>query len=59
MTTTAELHTIVEQLGLIDMGDAARYLGEEAMEETRTSGGVTEAKEGDKEITNASSGAEN
>jgi hypothetical protein len=31
MTTTSELHAIVEELGLIDMGDAASYLGEEAL----------------------------
>ena len=30
MTTTKELHAIVEQLELIDIGDAASYLGEEA-----------------------------
>jgi hypothetical protein len=31
MTTTSELHAIIEELGLIDMGDAASYLGEEAI----------------------------
>ena len=36
MTTISELHAIVEALGLVDMGDAASYLGEErvGMEET-------------------------
>jgi len=29
MTTTKELHAIVEELELIDIGDAASYLGEE------------------------------
>ena len=32
MTTTGELRAIVEELELIDIGDAASYLGEEAME---------------------------
>jgi hypothetical protein len=29
MTTTSELHAIVEELELVDAGDAASYLGEE------------------------------
>ena len=29
MTTTNELHTIIQDLNLADMGDAANYLGEE------------------------------
>jgi hypothetical protein len=29
MTTTGELHAIVEELELVDIGDAASYLGEE------------------------------
>jgi hypothetical protein len=37
MTTTSELHAIVEALGLIDMGDAASYLGEEMVEIEGTS----------------------
>jgi hypothetical protein len=30
MTTTGELYAIIEELELIDIGDAASYLGEEA-----------------------------
>ena len=30
MTTTGELYAIVEELELVDIGDAASYLGEEA-----------------------------
>jgi hypothetical protein len=30
MTTTGELRAIVEELELVDVGDAASYLGEEA-----------------------------
>ncbi len=30
MTTTGELHAIIEELELVDIGDAASYLGEEA-----------------------------
>lgn len=30
MTTTGELNAIIEELELIDIGDAASYLGEEA-----------------------------
>jgi hypothetical protein len=30
MTTTGELRAIVEELELVDIGDAASYLGEEA-----------------------------
>jgi hypothetical protein len=29
MTTTGELHAIIEELELVDIGDAASYLGEE------------------------------
>ena len=29
MTTTGELYAIIEELELVDIGDAARYLGEE------------------------------
>lgn len=29
MTTLEELHTIIEELQLIDIGEAANYLGEE------------------------------
>lgn len=32
MTTTGELRAIVEELELVDIGDAASYLGEEAAE---------------------------
>jgi hypothetical protein len=32
MTTTSELHAIIEELRLVDMGDAASYLGEETVE---------------------------
>jgi hypothetical protein len=32
MTTTGELRAIIEELELIDIGDAASYLGEEALE---------------------------
>jgi hypothetical protein len=31
MTTTGELRVIIEELHLIDVGDAASYLGEEAL----------------------------
>lgn len=31
MTTTGELRAIVEELQLVDIGDAASYLGEEAV----------------------------
>ena len=31
MTTTKELNAIVEELELIDIGDAASYLGEESL----------------------------
>jgi hypothetical protein len=31
MTTTDELHAIVEELELVDIGDAASYLGEETV----------------------------
>jgi hypothetical protein len=39
MTTTGELRAIVEELELVDVGDAASYIGEEtiAMEETSVS----------------------
>ena len=37
MTTTKELHAIVEELELIDIGDAASYLGEESTLEEKTS----------------------
>ena len=30
MATTSELRTIVQELDLVDIGDAASYLGEEA-----------------------------
>jgi hypothetical protein len=33
MATTGELQAIIRELQLIDIGDAARYLGEEAMVE--------------------------
>ena len=33
MTTTGELRAIIEELQLVDIGDAASYLGEEAMVE--------------------------
>jgi hypothetical protein len=36
MTTTGELHAIVEELELVDIGDAASYLGEEAAETEET-----------------------
>jgi hypothetical protein len=32
MTTTGELRAIIEELQLIDIGDATRYLGEEILE---------------------------
>jgi hypothetical protein len=37
MTTTKELHAIVEELELIDIGDAASYLGEETTLEEEAS----------------------
>ena len=33
MTTTGELRNIIENLELVDIGDAAIYLGEEASED--------------------------
>ncbi len=33
MTTTGELYAIIEELELVDIGDAASYLGEEGAEE--------------------------
>jgi hypothetical protein len=33
MTTTGELRAIIEELQLVDIGDAASYLGEEVMVE--------------------------
>lgn len=33
MTTTGELRNIIENLELVDIGDAANYLGEEASED--------------------------
>jgi hypothetical protein len=33
MATTGELEAIIEELQLIDVGDAASYLGEEALME--------------------------
>ena len=43
MTTTRELHAIIEELELVDIGDAASYLGEDLdiEEESSTSGIVT------------------
>jgi len=43
MTTTRELHAIIEELELVDIGDAASYLGEDfdIEEESSTSGVVT------------------
>jgi hypothetical protein len=40
MATTGELRAIIEELQLIDVGDAASYLGEEALKagETHFSG---------------------
>jgi hypothetical protein len=32
MTTTGELRAIIEDLELVDIGDAANYLGEQALE---------------------------
>lgn len=39
MATTGELRTIIEELELVDIGDAASYLGEEAtvVEESQVS----------------------
>ena len=36
MTTTGELRAIIEELQLIDIGDATSYLGEEAPEAKET-----------------------
>lgn len=33
MTTTGELRAIIENLELVDIGDAANYLGEEVLED--------------------------
>ena len=38
MTTTSELDAIVEELELVDIGDAASYLGEETAETEEISG---------------------
>jgi hypothetical protein len=38
MTTTNELHSIVEELELVDIGDAASYLGEEVAGSEEISG---------------------
>jgi hypothetical protein len=42
MTTTGELHAIIEELELVDIGDAASYLGEEGSmeEESASSEGI-------------------
>ncbi len=37
MTTTGELYAIIEELELVDIGDAASYLGEEADEAEESS----------------------
>jgi hypothetical protein len=37
MTTTGELRAIVEELELVDIGDAATYLGEESAEDDLSS----------------------
>lgn len=37
MATTGELRAIIEELQLIDVGDAASYLGEEALKTGETS----------------------
>lgn len=37
MATTGELRAIIEELQLIDVGDAASYLGEEALKMDETS----------------------
>ncbi len=36
MTTTGELRAIIEELQLIDIGDATSYLGEEMPDEAQT-----------------------
>jgi len=41
MTTTKELNAIVEELELIDIGDAASYLGEESIDEESSTSSVT------------------
>ncbi len=42
MTTTKELNAIVEELELIDIGDAASYLGEDlSIEEESSTSSVT------------------
>ena len=37
MATTGELHAIIEELKLVDIGDAASYLGEESLVEDEAS----------------------
>ncbi len=37
MATTGELRAIIEELQLVDIGDAASYLGEEAVVEEESS----------------------
>jgi hypothetical protein len=44
MATTGELRAIIEELKLIDAGDAASYLGEEAFVEDES--GVSNLQEG-------------
>ena len=43
MATTGELRAIIEELQLVDIGDAASYLGEEAVVEEESSVSVQSA----------------
>ncbi len=46
MTTTGELRAIIELLELVDIGDAASYLGEEVMMASEYSTGDTQEEHG-------------
>ncbi len=45
MATTGELRAIIELLELVDIGDAASYLGEEVIGENQYSSDVSQAGE--------------
>ncbi len=46
MATTGELRAIIEQLQLVDIGDAADYLGEDELVEDEYSQLATSSSEG-------------
>jgi len=47
MATTGELRAIIELLELVDIGDAASYLGEEAMVVSEYNNGDVQEGQGD------------